>query len=787
MIGSTSGRWAAYLCLLLVALGSSATRAAESIELIDEVSVSFTIPAASYSNAFYFDVPAGARKFRLELDGTPTNNTDLDLFLRYGQPFPDANSYGLAPASVERGFEWLADLSHYQSISFGNAEFMVISEHSVRPPQAGRWHAAVVNFSSVPVNATLVVDVRAEEAPSPATISVRFDLPCTSADGPGCVCDLSGWNDPSPPLAAPGNTGTTLGEQRQIALREAVRRIALNFKTEAAIVIRACWADLEASATSAVLAQAGSGGIFINDTSLFSGAVGGDLRPGRRQAFLPESGAWYAAAPTSKSGGTNFCRISGGPCQSRVDVTATFNSLIDQPAGLGAVSFYYGLEPPAPNTLDFIGISMHEISHGLGFISFVSLGGNRPAGSEFRGRDDIFERQLLDTSGATPKLWSRLSDADRLPGLTSRTGLQWIGAQAVDSPLNVPRAGEPGVRIYAPNPVQEGSSLSHLDLFYRGELMVPSSNAQLGARDLFLAAPMLNAVGWDPTPRAFPEPAVPQGGQWYDRDRAGHGIDFQRVFTNADGYDIYSLLFYTYDRNGNPEWFLAIGPLIDGVFLADNNEFDQSLVAYLYQTGRFPPQRADRTRRGQIRLDFNQARDSFACSDGTFREDGFDLAAFTWAIDGESDSWCMEPLIAAAERDASDLTGTWYAGTQDQGWGASIATAQRAAGNLIFALFYYPDANGTGRWAFALEEDYSAGQNVALMQRRGYCRSCSATTLVDTQVGSVDLGLIKASQEDLGAGNLLGLDVTYAGAQGGRFTRPATTPFTLLSAPPTQQ
>lgn len=773
-----------WLPLLLLAAFSQ-THAAQTIELSDEVTVSFTIPAGTFSNAFYFDVPPGTRKFRLDLDGTPTNNADLDLFLRYAEPFPDANSYDLTPPSVERGFEWLADLSHYQSISFGNAEFMVISEHSVRPPQAGRWHAAVVNFSAVPIEATLVLDLRADEAPSAATISVRFDLPCTAAEGPACECDLSGWNDQSPPFFAPGNTGSTLGEQRRIALQEAVRRIAVNFRTEAAIVIRACWADLEADATSAVLAQAGTTGIFINDPSLFGGAAG-DLRPNLRQAFLPESGAWYAAAPTSKSGGTNFCRISGGPCESRVDVTATFNSRIDLPSGLGAVSFNYGLQAAPANALDFIGISMHEITHGLGFLSFVSLGGTTPAGSEFIGRDDIYERQLLDISGPTPQLWSRLSDADRLSALTSGNGLQWIGAEAADSPLNVPRAGEPGVRMFTPNPIREGSSLSHLDLFYRGELMVPSSNAQLGARDLFLAAPMLNAVGWDPAPRTFPVAPVPLGGQWFDRDRAGHGIDFQRVFTSDEGYEIYSLLFYSYDQNGNPEWFLAIGPLVDGVFLADNNEFDQSLVAYLYENGRFPPQQADRTRRGQVRLDFNQARDSFACRDGTQRADGTELAAFTWAIDGDSASWCMEPLIAADDRNGLDLTGTWYAGNQDQGWGASIASAQRAAGNLLFALIYYPDANGSGRWAFALEENYSPGQSVALMQRQGYCRSCTATALLDTQVGSIDLGLISPTQEDLGAGNKLGLDVTYGASPGGRFTRPTATPFTLLSAPATE-
>jgi len=520
--------WVGGLALMTLAAAGNHTRAAETIPLNDEITVSFTIPANTYTNAFYFEVPENTRKFRLEMDGTPTANTDLDLFIRYGEPFPDANAYGLTPSNIERGFEWLADLSHYQSISFGNEEFVVVSEHAVRPPKAGRWHAAVVNFSAVPVNATLRLDLLPDEAPTPATITVRFDLPCTAADGAGCQCDLTGWNDPAPALPAPGNTGTTLGQQRRIALEEATRRIAQNFSTEAPIVIRACWAELEADATSAVLAQAGTEGLFIDDSGLFSGTAS-NPRPGRRQAFLPEAHAWYAAAPTTKSGGTSFCRVSGGPCESRVDVTATFNSLIDTPTGLGAASFYYGLNPPSQGAIDFIGVAMHEITHGLGFLSIISLGtGSAAVGTEFRGRDDIYERQILVTNRETPELLSRLSDSDRGNALTAGNGLQWISPEAVASPLNDPRPGEVGVRMYAPNPIRAGSSLSHLDLFYRGELMVPSSNAQLGARELFLAAPMLNAVGWDPAPRQFPTSPVPLSGQWYDRDRAGHGIDFQR-------------------------------------------------------------------------------------------------------------------------------------------------------------------------------------------------------------------------------------------------------------------
>jgi hypothetical protein len=767
------------LCALL--LGSWPLLAAERIALTDEQTISFQIPPGQFSNDFYIDVPAGTRKFRIDLNGTPAANTDLDMFIRYGEPFPDRNAYGRVPDGAEATFAWLADHSHYQSISFGNQEFVVVGEHAARPSTGGRWHVAVINFSAVAVDATLRADLRPTEGPAAASIGVRFDLGCTQFDGAGCVCDLAPWTSPAAPFNAPGNPGSTLGEQRRLAALESINRIAASFQSEAPIVVRACWAALDATETSAVIAQATPEGLFINDPGLFDN----DGKPGLRQTFLPEPHAWYAAAPSSKLAGTSFCRIAGGPCNQRVDVTITFNSRIDDGNVLGGARFYYGLNPPPAGAIDFIGVTMHEVSHGLGFLSLVDIGGgSRPAGSKLLGRDDIYSRQIVDTSNGTERPFNRLSDAERVAALTSVRNVQWIEPEAVASEFNRPRSGEPGVRIYAPTTLRPGSTLSHIDLIYRGDLMVPTSTAQQGNRELKLTEPMLNAVGWRSTPTVMPVFPTPDAGQWWDRTRPGHGIDFQRVFTNAQGYDIYSLLFYSYDQSGSPEWFLAVGPLVDGVFLADVNEFGDSMVSYLYDATRFPPQRADPARSGQLRLDFNRPGDSLACDDEIDRSATEALAAFSWSIDGSSGNWCMEPLIGSDDRLAVDLTGTWYGGTADQGWGVSIATARRTdEQQLLFALLYYPDGAGRGRWGFAQTENYQPGQPLEFFERRGYCRTCPATPFDDRPAGEFTPSLSIPTQEDLGAGNQLGFAVSFQGPTGGDFARPTQTPLTLLSAP----
>jgi hypothetical protein len=533
---------------------------------------------------------------------------------------------------------------------------------------------------------------------------------------------------------------------------------------------------------------------FINDPSLFVGGAGLDPTPALRPAYLPETGAWYPATVATKLAGTSLCRgFSRGDCSNAYDISITFNSRIDTNEVLGDARYYYGLDS-ASGVIDFVAQAMHPIVHQLGFISLLEQAGTptRPRGTERLGRDDIYERQMVDISTDPPQRLSRMTTAERGAALSSGTALQWTSAAAVASMFNTPppfdpawRPDEPGVRMQARSPFRPGVNYLHVDEIYTRELM--GFNYLLGpassVRTLNLAKPMLEAVGWDPAPRSYPVAPPTQAGQWYDRDRPGHGIDFQRVYTSAEGYDIYSLFFYSYDELGEPEWFLAIGPVIDGVFMADTNEFGQSLVAYQYAEGRVPPQRADAGRRGQVRLDFNQPLDSFACSGGTPREGVESLAVFAWSIDGEYATWCMEPLVSIDDRSGIDLTGTWYAGSEDQGWGASIANAQRDAGELIFALIYYPDADGRGRWAYALTDDYQPGRALTLYERRGYCRTCETAELLDSESGQLELSLVTPTQENLGAGNQVGLTVAFQGATGGQFVRPSGTPLTLLSAP----
>lgn len=734
--------------------------------LVPGVQTPFTLSPESYTTDFRFEVPAGTTKFRVELDST-TPGVDLDLFLRAGNPFAGVNAYGLP-----FDFDGLAEQAQYYAIGSTAQEFIAVGASNYRPAQAGTWHLAVLNFANQPVNASLRV-IYSDAEPSPLTFDVRFDLPASN-------CDVAPWNDTTPAQPVGGNPGTTRGQQRRNALLESLRQLTADLDSEVPITVRACWDNLEVSASGATtLAGAAPTNFFIDDRSLvFSGGQTDLPRPA-----LPEKYTLFAAAPTARLSGTSACRVAGGSCANVTDIFIVYNKRVGDADVLNGVPFYFGYDrPPSGGGLDFVAISVHELGHGLGFVSLVrnTATSAGPIGSKPLGRDDAYSRRISAVSGGEVRPYSRITDAERAAAMASGTGLQWTDSRAVDSPINPPTSN-PGILLHAPSTIEPGSTGSHLHRNLLGQLMTPQLQLGQGARQLGLAVPMLHAVGWDPAARSFPLPAAPFSGLWFERDRDGHGIDFQRVFTNAAGFDVYSLIFYSYDSSGRPEWYIGVGALVDGVFVADNNASERSLVRYRYG-GPSNPQQPLAAVSGQIRIDFNQAGDSPACNDGTERPQDTPLGVMRWTLGSTSDAWCIEELVPAAARPESDLTGTWYAGDSDSGWGASVTTAALGGGQrLLFSTLYYPDAGGNGRWAFVSSADYQPGQALPVFERSGYCRTCPAS-LVDTQIGTLTVTLSEAVQGVAG-GNRLSFDITYGGPEGGRFSRD-NIPFVLLTAPP---
>ena len=196
------------------------------------------------------------------------------------------------------------------------------------------------------------------------------------------------------------------------------------------------------------------------------------------------------------------------------DISATFNSDVDNPTCLGATSWWYGIGAPAPaGTIDFYTVVLHEIGHGIGFLSLVNLG----TGAKFAGFDDAYERWLWDwTTGG----WPGMTNAQRVASAVNTGQVIFWGPRATEAGRGFLSAGlNAGYpRVFAPNPVQGGSSISHFDtVLTPNELMEPAITPPPGPY-AYLTSGALEDIGW----KLLANGVFDFGGVWY-LDLEPHG------------------------------------------------------------------------------------------------------------------------------------------------------------------------------------------------------------------------------------------------------------------------
>jgi hypothetical protein len=751
--------------------------------------VQFSLPAGSYVSNFYLDVDATAAQ--LDITISASGGADVDLFVRYGTPFPSANSTSFPTSPQIVGEDTLNRWSHYHAISGESTDSISVLRSSRVPLAAGRWYVAVINADSKPGTVTLTATPSATQ--KVASIAVDFATAGTTSD----PCDIAPWNDATAATPIGGNPGTTLGAQRRNALTYAVEQISQSLQPPVPITIHACWQALGGTANSATIARA-SPSTFLVDEPYFGGYI------------LPQRYTWYAITEAVRQGGTPQCGLFGGPCSGTSDeeVSATFNSDIGSPDIIGGRKFYYGLTPGAnSNNIDFVSVAMHELTHGMGFIGLANtddsqgpIGAKAGVGSNSIGYqnldrgpyDDIFDDQVAIVDSSTtwhPFLGYEVNgsgDADRAAALVSGNFLRWSEATAVDSTINLNR-GLPAPQsfpgLYAPNPISNGSTLSHTT--QSGDLMNAMYNNAV--RTTGLSTPMLAPLGWGSAAVAAPVYGQPFPSNWYDRSHSGHGIDFQLARRDPVYGDVYILVFYTYDANGVPEWYLAIGNIVDGVFVGSLDENSHSLLYSTYGTdlgvGQLNPTPQANVY-GSVVVDFNQAANSPVCRD-VDRSGVALLGVMSWAIGSTSEDWCLEPLVGESQRATPDYTGHWYA-PADSGWGMEVLNfGGDVLSSTVFVLVYYPSKAGLPTWGVASGTLANGTANLQLLARsNGYCRTCTPPAASETTaIGNLTLKLNPPGTPGAAATGTASFTINYP--DGGSFSR-SNDAITMLSLPPGQ-
>src|SRR6185503_9898538 len=328
--------------------------------------------------------------------------------------------------------------------------------------------------------------VAASSASGQATILID------NGDAPGV-----GFNDATPVAPVGGNNGTTLGQQRLNAFQFAANIWGATLNSGPTITIRANWAAMAWTATRGTLGSAGPRNVARD----FSNA--------------PFGGAWYPIALADALTGQDL-NTAANP-----EITATFNLNVGTTGCIQNGHWYLGLDNNHGfNGIDLVSVLLHELGHGLGFLTFTDeeTGAFFSTQSAPAGLPSAFDKFLRDDS--TGKFWSDMTNPERVASAINTGNLVWAGPTVTASVPGLLISGaDPSnrVRMYAPNPVDPGSSVSHYDTAALPNLLMEPNISNDLTHNVSppsdLTLPLLRDLGWiasgAPTPTPTPTPSPP--------------------------------------------------------------------------------------------------------------------------------------------------------------------------------------------------------------------------------------------------------------------------------------
>lgn len=229
-----------------------------------------------------------------------------------------------------------------------------------------------------------------------------------------------GFNDSSPASPVGLNTGTTLGEQRLLAVQAAADRWGSLLNSDVDIVVLASFSRLDLGCSEGVVAALAGPAAT---------AMLGNLA--------------YPIALANK-------RMSVDLDPSGVDIEIDFNPQLDSINCLDGRGWYYGLDGNVPgDDVDLLNIALHELAHGLGFSNLVT----EADGTARPNFPDVYSNFTYDLTQQAP--WTLLSQEERAASVRNARGVVWSGPRVREQAAEVLARGLTRVVLHTPEGAQE--------------------------------------------------------------------------------------------------------------------------------------------------------------------------------------------------------------------------------------------------------------------------------------------------------------------------------------------
>jgi hypothetical protein len=226
----------------------------------------------------------------------------------------------------------------------------------------------------------------------------------------------TGFNDPD------------LGAQRRAAIEFVAQVWGSLLASPVEINVGVSFQSQDCDDTGAVLAFASPQFIFES----FQGA--------------PVGGTWHAGPLAESLSGQNLS-LEDVSNPDAADIEAVFNPDIDTGCLGSGSRFYYGLDGNVPvNQISFVNVALHELGHGLGFLSLVDPG----TGAQLLGLPDAYSRLLFDND--LGRTWANMTNAQRRISAVNSQRVAWSGQRVTTAARNLLEPG-PVVTVSAPQAI----------------------------------------------------------------------------------------------------------------------------------------------------------------------------------------------------------------------------------------------------------------------------------------------------------------------------------------------